>query len=592
MAAFLRAEGGKRTGELLVRRRSSLLVPQHQSELIKAAAKGDVAVMRKLLENGADPLAGDYDRRCPLHLASEEGHLEAVEVLLAAGANIDAKDRWGGTPLKGAIRNTHGDVANYLKDHGAKTDKFAEHRTYAGNQRLVKNFFKGILGASAAPTTELLPMTALVTRLQGDHGFQVADHPVLRDELALISRRPDEASAAAYLKEHGDVREALEEYRGHFTSCFGADVFFAADFADLVLHVHAEHERQGALELPDKATLVSDIVLDRLEVKNWTAFCSNLRALFEEVLAGPNDGNNADYIPELKFAPSDRFAVSVCTVHGQRVNLGDTDSFFSMQSVSKAFAYTRALKIHGKEFVHRHVGQEPSGRAFNDFALTRQNTPFNPVTNAGAIVTASMLESSVEDIEERLKPYKKFVGDMAGGVEIGDCMDVYHSEQDCAFRNYALANFMMAEGTFPKDIDTHEKIASSVQFYLRLCSSRVSASILANVASTYANFGTSPLTGQNLVSESDVKQTLQILYSCGMYDFSGEWACTIGMPAKSGVSGEIFVVVPGVLGLCVWSPRLDQCGNSVRSIRLCQKFAEKFRLSVLDVLFRQKDTCE
>ena len=275
---------------------------------------------------------------------------------------------------------------------------------------------------------------------------------------------------------------------------------------------------------------------------------------------------------------------------GQECHFGDSEEKFSAQSTAKTFAYTMALQAHGAEHVHKFVGQEPSGRAFNDFALTRDKHPFNPVTNAGSIVTCAMVEPEKGGVEERMAHFRSFVSDLSGGMEVADCLSVYKSEQTCAFGNYALANFMRAENTFPPHVRTHTQLQEAVSFYLRVCSTEVDVKTLCRTASTYANSGTSPMSGKHIVNESEVRQTLQILYSCGMYDFSGEWACTIGMPAKSGVSGNIMIVVPGVLGMCVWSPKLDAIGNSVRGIRFAKLFSEKFRMSLLDTLLRGK--CE
>eukprot|EP01063_Lacrimia_lanifica_P027493 TRINITY_DN386_c0_g1_i2.p2 TRINITY_DN386_c0_g1~~TRINITY_DN386_c0_g1_i2.p2 ORF type:complete len:836 (+),score=420.59 TRINITY_DN386_c0_g1_i2:82-2589(+) len=593
VAAYLREKGAKRTGEMgLVRKASFSGSTQQHDDLIKACAAGDLERLQKLVQNGADVNKGDYDSRYPLHLAAEDGHLECVRFLHEQGADLDVKDRWGNTPLRGAIRNTHNDVADFLKDSGAVTDKFPEVPTYAGDLRRTKTFFEGTAAQIDFPKGELLPLDALLLRIRIEYGILVNEHCVLQDELRQIVRTPSDAQVAEYLSANPVVKVALEHdnipnAESDFT---GDEVFFYDDFVDLVLAGHSMHQKTGTAELTCGTLALATIVLDRLQIHNWNAFVTNLRAIYDHVLdETPNDGANAQYIPELKDADSEKFAVSVCTVDGQRMNFGDTDDFYSVQSVGKTFAYTRALQQHGQEWVHKHVGQEPSGRAFNDFALTRAGNPFNPVTNAGAIVTCSMIDIEIKGVDERLVPYKQFVSDMAGGMEVGDCLDVYASEQGCAFNNYALANFMKAQGTFPPHVVCHESLATSVEFYLRVCSTRVSTPLLANVAATYANYGTNPLTGKNLMTESEVKQTLQILSSCGMYDFSGEWACTIGMPAKSGVSGEIFVVVPGVLGMCVWSPKLDVIGNSVRGIRLCKAFAEKFRFSVLDLLFRAKE---
>ena len=103
-------------------------------------------------------------------------------------------------------------------------------------------------------------------------------------------------------------------------------------------------------------------------------------------------------------------------------------------------------------------------------------------------------------------------------------------------------------------------------FYFQVCSIEVNCSILAGMAATLANGGVCPLTDRRCLCTTTVKNTLQLMYSCGMYDYSGEWACTVGLPAKSGVTGAIVVVIPNVMGLCIYSPKLDFRGNSVRGV--------------------------
>eukprot|EP01059_Diplonema_ambulator_P018012 TRINITY_DN3017_c0_g1_i2.p1 TRINITY_DN3017_c0_g1~~TRINITY_DN3017_c0_g1_i2.p1 ORF type:complete len:802 (+),score=150.98 TRINITY_DN3017_c0_g1_i2:38-2443(+) len=543
VASFLRTAGGKLTGELGVLPQLSFR-KSPADDLITAAAKGDVAELKRLLAKGANVNKTDYDQRSALHLAAEEGHYEVVKLLIKHKADLNVKDRWGVTPLRGALRNTHNNIADYLKDCGASTDRFMEPVSYSTYCRRARNFFEGMAGSVGfPPKTDILPLSSLKKSLE-EYGFDPSKNLILQGELAYLTKTLDSPKIATFLSSNPAIKEFLTT---HFQETNEPrNVFTWQDFSDVVLNTLSEYQEDEGGVPPNTYSLISDAVLDRLVIGNWEAFVSNLDAIYEEVLATPNDGACADYIPELRDADPNRFAVSICTVNGQTYNLGDAASTFSVQSVGKTFAYTMALKEYGSEWVHRHVGQEPSGRAFNDFTLTRKGNPFNPVTNAGAIVTCSMLNPNDVDTNKRLMPYKEFLSEIAGGMEVGDCMDVYHSEQGCAFRNYALANFMKSKGTFPEFVDCIEKLEAAVEFYLRVCSCRVSTPLLAAAAATYANHGRSPLSGKDLITDTEVKQTLHILSSCGMYDYSGEWACTIGMPAKSGVSGEIFVVVPAV----------------------------------------------
>eukprot|EP01059_Diplonema_ambulator_P025117 TRINITY_DN42101_c0_g1_i1.p1 TRINITY_DN42101_c0_g1~~TRINITY_DN42101_c0_g1_i1.p1 ORF type:complete len:731 (+),score=271.48 TRINITY_DN42101_c0_g1_i1:178-2193(+) len=549
---------------------------------IQAAAEGKLQTLISMLKSNPELLnTTDYDGRTALHLACEEGHLEIVQHLVSANADLGVKDRWGSTPLLGAIRNTHNDIADLLLDHGAVQERH-EPVSAATYLHHAKEFFEEVAKEAGLPQSDVVPILAMRKHLEEVYGLEIDTHSVLKKEIAAITTSCKAAQAMRFIADSSSVYFKQNPPPTEQVTAWPL-------FADFVLSQVPGYTPQEDREFLIESRTLADCVLKRFTIGNWEAFVNNLKQIVEEVLAGENEGETAQYIPELKNANPDLFAVSVCTVDGQRCHFGDYKETFSVQSVGKTFTYSQALTALGKEKVHKHVGQEPSGRAFNDFALTKRKVPFNPVTNSGAIVTCSLLNPEEEDVEKRLVPFKQFLSDMAGGVGIGDCMDVFVSEQQSAFRNYALANHMKAAGAFDTNIDSHERICASVDFYLRVCSSRVSTPILATIASTYANYGVCPLNGKTCLRESVVKQTLQILASCGMYDYSGEWACTIGMPAKSGVSGVIFVVIPGVLGMSVFSPKLDVIGNSVRGIKLCQAFSEKFRYSVLDLLFRQTE---
>eukprot|EP01060_Flectonema_neradi_P000526 TRINITY_DN1032_c1_g1_i1.p1 TRINITY_DN1032_c1_g1~~TRINITY_DN1032_c1_g1_i1.p1 ORF type:complete len:934 (+),score=201.10 TRINITY_DN1032_c1_g1_i1:536-3337(+) len=558
---------------------------QEANALCHAAQKGDITVVQKLLSKKVDPNLGDYDLRRPLHLASEEGHLDVVQLLVEKGANVNAKDRWGNTPLSGALHNTHNDIVSFLKDAGAEQDKNVE-RVVDLNKRATV-FFESTLRLLNLPKERAVPVAGLMMRLKDEFGFNLNRHKVLMEEISqFIVPRSHESVKDCFGGDYKAVDEFIKSLDEADYPFKGIDKNGLIIIDDCVAAVLGKETPQNY----SQTTILRAVLLDRLSVPSWSHFVRNVSTIFDDVLAGENSGQNAQYIPELRDADSSPFALAVCTSEGQECFFGNADDFFSVQSTGKTFAYSMALQQFGKDEVHKYVGQEPSGRAFNDFTLTRSGNPFNPVTNAGSIVTCSMVTPELEsDLEKRLGTYKNFLSIMSGGEEIGDCMDVFRSEQECAFRNFALANFMKAEETFPPSVDTHEQIEGAVNFYLRVCSTRVSTSILSRIAGTYSNVGVCPFTGQRCLNETEVKQTLQILFSCGMYDYSGEWACTIGMPAKSGVSGNIFIVVPGVLGMCVWSPKLDVIGNSVRGIKLAKLFSEKFRYSLIETLMRHKD---
>eukprot|EP01063_Lacrimia_lanifica_P004422 TRINITY_DN1247_c0_g1_i3.p1 TRINITY_DN1247_c0_g1~~TRINITY_DN1247_c0_g1_i3.p1 ORF type:complete len:883 (+),score=327.88 TRINITY_DN1247_c0_g1_i3:39-2687(+) len=558
--------------------------PAPEATLCLACARGDLALVKRLVAEGGDVNEVDYDMRAPLHLAAEEGHLPVVEELVTHGADFSVKDRWGTTPLVGAQKNNHNDVVAYLLDAGASFDRIELQAPAVDFAQLTTDWYESTARYAKLPgTTPCLPARALMARLHVEYGFNFLVHKALLAEVLFLARPRTDPVVQEVMTERlvAEMAEFNSQVAAENFPPEGEDMVVMQE--DWTINLMGRNEDKNAMQM----LYLQTVVFNKLALPNWRKFVQSVTEIFDEVLQSENDGTTAQYIPELRDADPDRYALSICTAEGQECHFGEHEDMFSVQSTGKTFAYTMALARHGADFVHKYVGQEPSGRAFNDFALTRKGNPFNPVTNAGAIVTCSMLDENVVDIEERLKGYKTFVSKMAGGMSVGDSMDVYHSEQGCAFNNYALANFMRAQNTFPDHVDKHSDISKTVDFYLRVCSTAVNTALLSRVASTYANHGVCPHTGERCMNVTDVKQTLSILYSCGMYDFSGEWACTIGMPAKSGVSGNIFIVVPGVLGLCVWSPKLDAIGNSVRGIRLAQAFSEKFRFSLLEQLMRQ-----
>lgn len=171
---------------------------------------------------------------------------------------------------------------------------------------------------------------------------------------------------------------------------------------------------------------------------------------------------------------------------------------------------------------------------------------------------------------------------MAGGSKIGFNQTVYLSEKETADRNFALGYFMQSNHVFEEGVNLIE----TLEFYFQVCSAETNCTRLAVMASTLANNGICPLTGDEVAQPKNVRSALQLMFSCGMYDYSGEWSCTVGIPAKSGVSGAIFLVVPRVMGLAIYSPRLDQRGNSVRGVEFCKKLCQYFAFSIFDQLIQ------
>ncbi len=281
-------------------------------------------------------------------------------------------------------------------------------------------------------------------------------------------------------------------------------------------------------------------------------------------------GKPADYIPELSKADPELFGIAIATVDGQVYAVGDADASFTIQSVSKPFMYGYALQHHGRLAVLDQVGVEPTGEAFNSIVLDEvANRPFNPMVNAGAIAVAEMMLGDTQ--EARITNMLELFSDLAGRtLEIDEA--VFNSELATGHRNRAIAYMMLNTGMISRDP------SEVLDLYFRQCSVEVTARDLAIMAATLANDGKNPLTGKVVFDAQYVRDMLTVMNSCGMYDYAGEWAYEVGMPAKSGVSGCIIAVIPGQIGISVYSPPIDKQGNSVRGIRVCQEISNEFEL--------------
>lgn len=287
-------------------------------------------------------------------------------------------------------------------------------------------------------------------------------------------------------------------------------------------------------------------------------------------VAGLTGGKPADYIPELAKVDPSLFGIAICTVDGEIYAVGDASVSFTIQSVSKPFMYGYALQRYGREAVLKHVGVEPTGEAFNSIVLDEvANRPFNPMVNAGAIAVAELMDGDSQ--ENRVDNMLALFSSLAGhGLHIDEA--VFQSELATGHRNRAIAYMMLNTGMIrhdPNDV---------LDLYFRQCSVAVTCRDLAVMAATLANDGANPITGEVVLETQYVRDMLSVMNSCGMYDYAGEWAYEVGMPAKSGVSGAIIAVIPGQIGLCVYSPPIDSQGNSVRGIRVCQEISDEFEL--------------
>ncbi|MFJ9894546.1 glutaminase [Streptomyces sp. NPDC091280] len=281
----------------------------------------------------------------------------------------------------------------------------------------------------------------------------------------------------------------------------------------------------------------------------------------------------ADRISGLARIDPDQFAISLCTVDGQRHGVGDADFPFSVEEVSETVSHCMAWEEHGVDVTHRHIGREPTGRGSGEFALDRRSGPRHPVIDSGALLSCALIRPELP-LADRFEQVALTWQRLAGGRRVGVDESGRLSARQRADREVVLGRVSRESGALPPGTD----LSQALDLYFRCCAVELDARTLAVVAAALANGGVCPLTDDRVFGRETVRHCLSLMSSCGMDDFSGEFAFTIGLPAKSGVSGALMVVVPGLMGVCVWSPRLDELGNSVRGIEFCRQLVKRFEV--------------
>jgi glutaminase len=283
---------------------------------------------------------------------------------------------------------------------------------------------------------------------------------------------------------------------------------------------------------------------------------------------GLTDGKNADYIPILTTVPSDLFAVVIVDgSDGKVYAAGDADYKFSIQSVSKPFTAALVMAQQGPQAIREKIGVEPTGLPFNSrmaIELYPEQRSVNPLVNAGAIAAVSLVQATSE--QDR---WNKIIDNFNGyaGTTLTVLEEVYDSEYETAFGNRAIANLLFNYGRLYSDPE------EAMRVYTRECSVGVSAKDLGMMGATLANGGVNPVTDRRMLPAEHVPELLAIMATAGFYDESGEWMYTAGLPAKTGVGGGIVAVVPGRFAIAAFSPRLNEAGNSIRSLNAIRDIA-------------------
>ncbi|CEJ65944.1 MULTISPECIES: glutaminase A [Citrobacter] len=286
-----------------------------------------------------------------------------------------------------------------------------------------------------------------------------------------------------------------------------------------------------------------------------------------------NDGKVADYIPALATYSPNNFAITIATVDGKIYQVGDVNKPFPMESLSKVFTMALAMEQHGPQVVLDKLGANATGMPFNSglaVELTK-GAPENPLVNAGAMSTVSLIEA-----KDKTDRWNKILDNLNVWADATLTVNepVYKSEMETNQHNQALAKLMESYNSFYGNTD------DAVEIYTRQCSVDITVEQLAKMGAVLANKGKSPFNGKQLLNEKYVPQVLAEMAIAGLYDGSGKWLYTVGIPAKSGVGGGMVAVVPGKYAIAVYSPPLDEAGNSVRAQQTIEYVAEATKANV------------
>jgi len=302
---------------------------------------------------------------------------------------------------------------------------------------------------------------------------------------------------------------------------------------------------------------------------------SILEEIAEEVQPLLKMGKVADYIPALALEDKNQFAMTLTLFDGTQYSVGCSDKLFSIQSISKVFSFTQALKFYGKS-LYKRVGVEPSGNPFNSLVQLEyeQGKPRNPFINAGAINVTDTLVNYYGCADEAYKEVLAFIRAISDEESIESNAATAQSEMENGFRNLALANLMKSFNNLDNDV------IDVVSNYFKLCSIEMSTSMLSRAMLYLANDGVDPINQIIYVKPSNSKRINAVMLTCGHYDASGDFAYNVGLPAKSGVGGGIVAVVPNLMGISVYSPGLNEQGNSLVGTKALELFTDKTLLSI------------
>ena len=323
-------------------------------------------------------------------------------------------------------------------------------------------------------------------------------------------------------------------------------------------------------------TLIEKALTGGLVIPDFKNFASFITNLFNRTLQN-KEGDVSGYIPELADVNPNHYALSVCTVDGQRFNIGDYTTKYLTSDIAKIFNYGLALKEKDEKVVHEHVGRSQKENGLDYLMLNQEGLPHNPLTESGSLAIASIIGDSVSK-ETRLARFMRLWKALSGGKTFGINEKAFTSEKKVSDADRTAAYFMRQKGLFKKG----SNILEHLEFIWQCLSVETTTELQAVMAATLANTGICPTNEKEVLNPAITRNCLATMFMSGMKECSSEYAFSVGLPAISGKSGAVLICVPDVMGIVVWSPRIDKYGNSYKGLDFSHKLVERFNFHNFD----------
>ncbi len=322
-------------------------------------------------------------------------------------------------------------------------------------------------------------------------------------------------------------------------------------------------------------TLIEKALTGNLVIPDFKNFSSFIINLYNRTIQN-EEGSVSGEIPELANANPNQYALSICTVDGQRFNIGDYRASYLARSTAKFLNYCLAFEDQDQQTIYKSIGYGPKESEIDHIMLNKNGLPHNPFTNSGALMIASMLYPKLAE-KVRFEKVKKLWKEMSGNISCGWNSNAFSSEKKNAGYDRALAYFMQKKGLLPKgSVDKH------LEFLWQCQNIETTTEAQAVIGATLANAGACPTNEKDVLKPNIARNCLSAMALAGMNEYSSEYNFSIGLPATSGNSGVVVIVVPDVMGIAVWSPRVDGNGNGMKGLDFSRKFIERFNFHAFD----------